>query len=149
MPDAVGLKFFSLVHDSDQTDYSAQYKKRHDLAQTDAPQGAGQEVQPPLAASRLAGVYHAPALGEIRIASDDDGLAIKFLKPDLTGRLVHRDGALFLVRITTGWLADIGWGEAGDLRFTQSEEGQIDGFDIHLGEAGQGATFRVDRVLED
>lgn len=148
MPDAVGLKFFSLVHDSDEVDYSTVFKKRHEQSVAETPDEAGHATIPPPDASRLTGDYHCPALGKMHISSAGAGLAIRFLRPDLEARLVHLDGAAYQIRHEQGWLADIGWSDGGSVRFTQTEAGEYDAIDLHLGESGEGATFRAERVSQ-
>ncbi|HSG69452.1 MAG TPA: serine hydrolase, partial [Planctomycetaceae bacterium] len=149
MPDAASFKFFSLVHNSDEIDYSTMMKQNRSAAEVN-PRAVQQEEtlsSPP--ASRLTGRYDTPALGEIKVDAKGNELTIRFVKPALEARLVHRDGAAFGIQFTDGWLAEIGWTEFGNVRFLQSEQGEFDGLQIHLGEKGDGATFRAVRQKDD
>lgn len=148
MPDAVGFKFFSLVHQAEELDYSTFFKQLQESAQHEESSEAKPDRLPPPPANRLIGSYSTPAMGAMTVEDDDDGLSIRFVKPNLTARLLPRDGAVFAFRYSDGWLDEIGWNEGGTIYFRQNEQGIYDTFDIRVGDPGQGATFHAKRAAE-
>ncbi len=135
MPDAVGLKFFEMVHRIDGPDYSAQFLARREA---DEPKPTI-EAQP---SQELFGTYHHPALGTVTVS---DGPTIQFLEVGLKASLQPIGPNLFRIQAQSGWLSDIGWGAVGEALFAPAGLSEPSTLTVFLGEDDQGSRFRLER----
>lgn len=138
MPDAVGLKFFELVHGIDGPDYSAQFLARRQ----------DEEVKPVVEATPIAGLsgrYQHPALGPVTVKDDR---TITFVEPGLSGILEPIGPNLFRIRVPGGWLEEIGWDRLGEALFSPEGLSEPSHLTVFLGEEHEGARFRLTRQAD-
>lgn len=139
MPDAVGLKFFELVHGVDGHDYSADLlAKRQDA-----------EVEPAIETAPIPGLsghYQHPALGAVTV---DDERNIDFIEPGLSAILEPVGPNLFRIRVPGGWLEEIGWGRLGEALFSPEGLSEPSQLTVFLGEEHEGARFRLTRQADE
>jgi CubicO group peptidase (beta-lactamase class C family) len=138
MPDAVGLKFFELVHGIDGPDYSARFLAKRQEA----------EIKPMIDAAPIAGLsghYQHPALGTVSV---DDDLGIRFAEPGLSGVLEPIGPNLFRIRIAGGWLEEIGWGRLGEALFSPAGLSEPSRLTVYLGDEGEGSRFALERQAD-
>ncbi len=136
MPDAVGLHFFDLVNGVDGPDYSAQ-----SLARREPP-----VLKPTVklqAPQELYGIYEHPALGRLEVTK---GPVLTFQETSVQANLEPIGPNLFRIHYPGGWLSDIGWDDGGEALFTPEGLSQPTALTLYLGEAGQGASFRAEKV---
>lgn len=143
MPDAAGFHFFDLLNRGEGPDYSSIFLKAHheNQARERAALTPPADARQPLPERSLEGSYRSPALGELRVGQ---GL-LHFLDTGYSARLVPFDGSVYQLDFTDPWMQQAGWNWGGTLRFTPDRSGRIDGFDVQLGDPGQGAVLRADR----
>lgn len=138
MPDAVGLKFFELVHGIEGPDYSAQFlAKRHD----EEPEFT-LELAP---VAGLSGRYHHPALGSVTV---NENRTIEFVEPGLSGIMEPIGPNLFRIRVPGGWLEEIGWDRLGEALFSPAGLSEPSHLTVYLGEEHEGARFRLTRQAD-
>lgn len=138
MPDAVGLKFFELVHGIDGPDYSARFLAQRQDA----------EDEPTIDAAPIAGLsgrYDHPALGAVIV---EDDLGIRFAEPGLNGVLEPIGPNLFRIRMPGGWLDEIGWDRLGEALFSPAGLSEPSRLTVFLGEEGQGSRFGLTREAD-
>jgi CubicO group peptidase (beta-lactamase class C family) len=135
MPDAVGLKFFEMVHGIDGPDYSAQY-----LARRHEP-----KLKPIIKMGDLEGLvgdYHHPALGTVTVGA---GPTVEFLETGLKAALEPIGPNLFRIRARQGWLKEIGWDVVGEALYTPAGLSEESSLTVYLGEENEGSKFRLAR----
>jgi CubicO group peptidase (beta-lactamase class C family) len=137
-PDAVGLRFFDLVHGVDGPDYSAAR-----LAQRKDP--VSKPVVKAAAIPEMIGRYHHPALGYLRVEA---GPFVTLEEPGVRAKLEPVGPNLFRIRVVDGWLKDIGWDDAGEALFHPAGLSEPAGLDLYLGDEGEGSRFEAVKVGE-
>ena len=135
MPDAVGIKFFHLMHGEEGPDYSAIF-----LAQGSTPELKTIVDVPP--SPELAGSYYHEALGTLEVSSEG---ILTFTETGVEAKLEPLASNLFRIRATGGWLKEIGWSIVGEALYTPAGLSEPASLTVYLGEEDEGSSFRAER----
>ena len=136
MPDAVGIRFFDLVRGYEGPDYNSIFLAGH--KQPTFPPVLDKGFLP-----EMAGRFHHPALGDMRVGEDK---SIVFEETRLKAVLNPIGPNLFEVRVTSGWLADIGWGRIGEAFYKPEGIGKPASFTLSIGEPNEAGVFEALRL---
>ncbi|MEW6279379.1 MAG: serine hydrolase [Candidatus Eremiobacterota bacterium] len=147
LPDACAFRFFDMVFDQPETDYSAQFLEKHrrereedlnKLARPDNP-------APPRALDAYVGTWEGAVLGRVAIQEREGVLHVGLLDPGVEGVLEPWDGDVFTLRMTTPWLVQSGVTLVGRWTFAQSPAGGVDRVECILGDGESGLVTSLRR----